>query len=38
MKLEFKVTKTDYETFYKQHFVNELKKRITAAILIPLVI
>ena len=22
MKLEFKVTKTDYETFYKQHFVN----------------
>ena len=38
MKLEFEITKTDYETFYKQHFLYELRKRATAAILIPLIV
>lgn len=38
MEIEFEITKTDYEIFYKQHFINELRKKITAAILIPLII
>ncbi|MFA5046493.1 MAG: hypothetical protein WC542_11265 [Paludibacter sp.] len=38
MELEFEITKTDYETFYKQHYINELKKRTATAILIPLLI
>lgn len=38
MELEFEITKIDYKNFYKQHFVNELRKRATATILIPLII
>lgn len=38
MEFEFEITKTDYDSFYKQHYINELKKRIITAILIPLLL
>lgn len=38
MELEFEITKTDYKTFYKQHFINGLQKRIFAVVLLPFLI
>jgi hypothetical protein len=38
MELEFEITKTDYKTFYGQHFINALQKRIVAVIGFALVI
>jgi len=38
MELEFEITKTDYKTFYKQHFINALQKRIFAVVAFPLLI
>ena len=38
MELEFEITKTDYKTFYKLHFINALQKRISAIIVFALLI
>jgi len=38
MELEFEISKTDYESFHKKLFINELRKRITTAIIFPLII
>jgi len=38
MELEFEIAKTDYKSFHKQHFINELRKSITVIIVISLII